>query len=151
MVFPSGEPGSGKTTALYTAAALLPDLFGPVLTLPATIQVREVSAWLNANLPAPDGRALIVRIDGREASDDQVGLKQLVSGLNQQLRERSDVIVCWPTVDGGWRDELVTLARKIGGHGLCPEGFESFDGPGNEVCDRSSSKPRSTGSPTSEP
>jgi len=129
IVFPFGESGTGKTTAVYTAAALLPDLFEPVFAVPATIQVREVHAWLNANLPASTDRSRLVLLDGREASDDEVGLKQLVAGLNQLLRTRPDVIVCWPTVDDDWRDELVKLARKIGGKGLAPDGFESFSGP----------------------
>jgi hypothetical protein len=133
IVFPFGESGTGKTTAVYTAAALLPDLFEPVFAVPATIQVREVHAWLNANLPASTDRSRLVLLDGREACDDEVGLKQLVAGLNQLLRTRPDVIVCWPTVDDEWRDELVKLARKIGGKGLAPDGFESFSGPPQDV------------------
>ena len=72
-------------------------------------------------------------MDGREASDDRIGLKQLTSGLNQLLRERPDLIVCWPTVDTEWRDELVELARTIGGRGLCPDGFDGFKGPPQET------------------
>lgn len=133
IVFPFGESGTGKTTAVYAASALLPDLFEPVFVVPASIQVRAVHAWLDANLPAPTNRSLLVLLDGREASDDEVGLKQLVAGLNQLLRTRPDVIVCWPTVDDDWRDDLVELARKIGGRGLAPDGFESFCGPPQDV------------------
>src|SRR5450755_1994028 len=74
LAFPLGESGDGKTSAVYTAAALLPDLFGPVFPVPATVQVREVAGWLSQNLPQQRGRATIVLMDGREASDDHVGL-----------------------------------------------------------------------------
>jgi hypothetical protein len=65
-------------------------------------------------------------MDGREASDDRVGLKQMVSGLNQLLRGRPDLVVCWPTVYSEWRDDLLELARTIGRKGLCwvPAGEE---------------------------
>ena len=133
IAFPLGESGDGKTSAVYTAAALLPDLFGPVFAVPATVQVREVAGWLSQSLPQHPGRATIVLMDGREASDDRVGLKQMMSGLNQFLRGRPDLVVCWPTVFSEWRDELVELARTIGGRGLCPDGFEGFVGPAQQT------------------
>lgn len=129
VAFPSGVPGSGKTTALYAAAALAPDLYEPVFVVPATIPEREIGNWLAANVPAPGNKSIIIRLDGREASDDTVGLRQLMSGLNQSLRGRPDLIVCWPTVDSEWRTELYELAQKIGGAGFCPEGFEVIEGP----------------------
>ena len=132
IAFPLGASGDGKTTAVYAAAALLPDLFEPVFVVPATVQVREVVGWLSQNLPAQRERTTIIRMDGREASDDRVGLKQLMSGLNQLLRGRPDLVVCWPTVYSKWRTELVELARTIGGKGLCPDGFEGFAGPPQE-------------------
>jgi hypothetical protein len=95
--------------------------------------VREVTDWLSSNLPGQREKTTIVRMDGREASDDRVGLKQLISGLNQLLRARPDLVVCWPTVYSEWRDELVDLARTIGGRGLCPDGFDGFVGPPREV------------------
>lgn len=131
--FPRGQSGDGKTSAVYAAAALLPDLFGPVVAVPATVQVREIGTWLEQNLPSRDPRATIVRMDGREASDDRVGLKQMMSALNQTLRGRPDLIVCWPTVYSEWRDELVELARTIGGRGLCPDGFDTLAGPSREI------------------
>jgi len=133
VAFPLGESGNGKTSAVYAAAALLPDLFEPVFVVPASVQVREVGAWLAANLPPQKSRATIVLMDGREASDDHIGLKQLMSELNQLLRGRPDLIVCWPTVYSEWRDELVELARTIGGRGLCPDGFDGFSGPPQDV------------------
>jgi hypothetical protein len=140
IAFPLGTSGAGKTSSVYAASALMPDLFGPVFSVPATVQVRQVGAWLDTNLPDPGDRAILVRMDGREASDDHVGLKQMMSSLNQLLRGRPDLVVCWPTVDTEWRTELVNLARKIGGNGLCPEGFESLSGPPrdawSEILDR---------------
>lgn len=133
VAFPAGLPGSGKTTALYAAAALAPDLYEPVFTVPSTIPEREIGTWLGANLPAPRQRCTIVRLDGREASDDTAGLRQLMSGLNQSLRGRSDIIVCWPTVDPDWRTELFDLGRKVGGAGFCPDGFDGIVGPPREV------------------
>lgn len=59
-------------------------------------------------------------------------MRQTMAGLNQLVRRRADLVVCWPTVSAEWRDQLVGLARTIGGDGLCPEGFESFEGPPRE-------------------
>ena len=133
IAFPAGLPGSGKTTALYAVAALAPDLYEPVFVVPASIPEREVANWLASNVPPPANKCTIVRLDGREASDDRAGLRQLISGLNQSVRGRSDLIVCWPTVDPQWRVDLYDLARKIGGAGFCPEGFEAIVGPPREA------------------
>ena len=102
IAFPLGSSGDGKTTAVYAASALLPDLFEPVFVVPATIQVRKVVEWLAETLPPQREKTTIVRMDGREASDDRVGLKQLMSALNQLLRGRPDLVVCWPTVYEEW-------------------------------------------------
>lgn len=133
IAFPLGESGGGKTSAVHAASALIPDRFGPVFTLPATVPVRELGQWLAENLPQRGTRSTIVRMDGREASDDQVGLKQMLASLNQTLRGRPDLVVCWPTVDQDWRAQLVELARTIGGRGLCPDGFASLRGPPRET------------------
>lgn len=133
IAIPLGNSGDGKTSAVYAASALLPDRFGPVLPVPATLQVREIVEWIQASLPVAGGKTTIVLLDGREASDDHVGLKQLVAALNQLLRSRPDVLVCWPTVFDEWRDELVALARGIGGQSLCPNGYETIKGPPAEA------------------
>lgn len=129
VVFPVGASGCGKTTAVYSAAALLPDLFAPVCPVPHTIPLRAVGEWLQTNLPPAGDRATLVLLDGREASDDAIGLKQLVTALNQVLRGRPDLIVVWPTVDDEWHNELVGLAEKIGGTELAPRGYETVSGP----------------------
>jgi hypothetical protein len=129
IVFPVGASGGGKTTAVYSAASLLPDLFAPVCPVPHTINLRSVAEWLHNNLPSQTTRATLVLLDGREASDDAIGLKQLVTSLNQLVRGRPDLLFVWPTVDDDWRRELVELAQKIGGVELAPDGYEHVEGP----------------------
>lgn len=73
IAFPLGASGDGKTSAVFAASVLMPDHFEPVLTVPATVQVCELGSWLADNLLPPTDKAVIVRMDGREASDDTVG------------------------------------------------------------------------------
>jgi hypothetical protein len=132
MAFPMGASGDGKTSAVYAASALLADRFGPVVSVPHDVQLREIVNWISANAPPSEAKATLVLLDGREASDDTVGLRQTMAGLNQLMRRRTDLVICWPTVSAEWRDQLAGLARTIGGDGLCPEDFESFEGPPRE-------------------
>jgi hypothetical protein len=62
----------------------------------------------------------IILFDGREASDDTVGLGQFLASLNQFLRKRPDVLVCWPTTDNEWHRTIRNKATQIGGENFCP-------------------------------
>src|SRR5262245_30970510 len=83
LAFVLGPTGIGKTTTIHAAAIHMPDDFAPVIKVPPEIDLRDANAWLTENLPPPAGRkSQIVLFDGREISDDDVGLRQLLSGLN---------------------------------------------------------------------
>lgn len=112
----------------------MPNSFAPVLQIPPEIGFREVTPWLQQHLPAPStGKAQILLFDGRELSDDAVGLKQLLSSLNQILRKRSDVLFCWPATDLEWYNHIQTIATKIGGGNFCPpEAAHQVVGPAKE-------------------
>ena len=121
LCFLLGPSGIGKTTSAYSAAVNLPDTFAPMVSVPPDIDFREAAAWTAVNTPMPSGaKATIVLFDGREASDDEVGVGQFLAALNQFLRRRSDVIFCWPTTDPSWHRTLRETAMRIGGANFCP-------------------------------
>jgi hypothetical protein len=83
--------------------------------------LRDVAGWVLANTPlAMPGKSRIVLFDGREASDDDVGVRQFLAALNQFLRRRPDVLFCWPTTDNAWHRKLRSIAENIGGANFCP-------------------------------
>lgn len=121
LCFVLGSTGVGKTTAIHSAAVHMPDTFAPVVKVPPEIRFRDVAGWLTANLPAPIGsKATLVLFDGRELSDDDVGIRQLLSALNQLLRRRPDVLFCWPTTDAEWHASLRKTAETVGGANFVP-------------------------------
>lgn len=121
LCFILGPTGIGKTTLIHSAAVHIPESFAPVFKVPPEIAYRDVGPWLGKNIPpAVGGKARIVLFDGREVSDDEVGVKQFLAVLNQLLRKRSDVIFCWPTTDVDWHRHLRGLAAKIGGSNFVP-------------------------------
>jgi hypothetical protein len=120
LAFVLGGSGVGKTTAVYSAATHMPDLFGPVLPAPALLPTRELPGWIEANLPTVGERTTPLLFDGREVTDDQVGLAQFMAALSQLLRRRADVLAIWPTTDPAWHAELRRLAERIGGETLAP-------------------------------
>ncbi len=130
LVDPSG---AGKTTAVYSASSLLPDRFAPVVSVPHSVPLRGVPEWLRGNLPAGDGRSIPLLLDNREASDDTVGLGELMAALNGLLRSRPDVVALWPTTNDKWRIELRSVAERIGGHSLVPSGADlAVQGPAED-------------------
>jgi hypothetical protein len=130
LSFVLGESGVGKTTAVYAAATFMADRVAPVVLIPHDVPLRGVDDWIGANLPAEDGRAQFVLLDGREITDDDVGLRQLMSALNQRLRRRSDVVLIWPTTDADWYAELRDTAEKVGGDSFAPTDADiTIEGP----------------------
>lgn len=83
--------------ATYPAATFGAEAYEAVLLVPHDVPLREVPRWLDENLPGPSAKARLVLFDGREVTDDAVGLKQLIVSLNQMLRRRPDVIFVPPT------------------------------------------------------
>lgn len=125
-------PGQGKTTAAYAATVLLKDRFLPVKSIPPSIalKLRDIPEWLSSHLPEKSNRATIVLIDGRESTDDEQGLRDVMGALNNLVRGRRDLLFVWPTTDTKWRDRLVTTARSFGSESFCPEnGVFSVAGP----------------------
>jgi hypothetical protein len=99
----------------------MPDMFAPVVPVPPEISIRDAGAWLNTHLPAPhQNKAQLILFDGREVSDDTVGVKNLLATLNQILRKRSDILFCWPTTDSEWHGTVRATAEQIGGANFAP-------------------------------
>jgi hypothetical protein len=122
--FMAAASGTGKTTAVYSLASILSDRYCPVFVVPSTVTIRDLPTWLNAHLPAQSDRTIPILIDNREASDDDVGLGQLMSSLNGLFRKRPDVMALWPTTDESWRTSLIAAARQVGGNSLVPASGE---------------------------
>lgn len=119
----SSPPGQGKTTSVYAASVLLRDRFMPVLSVPAAMSValRDIPTWLGTHLPAKSERTTLVLLDGRESTDDEQGLRDLMGALNNLVRGRPDLMFIWPTTDDAWRDRLVATARDFGSKAFCPD------------------------------
>lgn len=128
-------PGQGKTTAAYAATVLLKDQFLPVKAVPPplSLPLRSVPGWLSENLPPRAERTTLVLIDGREASDDDQGLRDVMAALNNVVRGRPDLLFVWPTTDPSWRDRLVSTARTFGSRSFCPDrAVFTIQGPARE-------------------
>lgn len=134
VAFLLGSTGSGKTTAAYAAPAHLPDTFGPVTAVPHDIPLREVYEWIASHEAENGGRAHPILLDGREITDDSVGLRQLAASLNAYLRTRPDALVLWPTTDEQWHNELRTILDRVGGATLVPPQADvAVSGPSRDL------------------
>lgn len=134
LAFLKGRTGIGKTTAVYAASIYLPEIFDRVVLVSPDLDLRDVVSWLKGTLPQPGSKALLVLFDGREITDDTVGLKQFLAGLNQLLRRRKDIVFVWPTTDESWYKQVREQAVKIGGGGFSPnEGVIDIQGPPKDV------------------
>jgi hypothetical protein len=120
LCFLLGRSGIGKTTAVHSASVHMPDNFAPVVKVPPDIRFRDVAEWLAQNIPAQSAKTVLVLFDGREVSDDIVGVRQLLAALNQLLRKRPDVLFCWPTTDDQWHAQLRQVSETVGGANLAP-------------------------------
>jgi len=121
LAFLLGTSGVGKTTTVHSAAVNLPEFYRNVITVPPEIELRDAIAWISKNAQKnEDSKTTLLLFDGREVSDDDVGLKQFISTLNQFLRKRPDVLFCWPTTDSEWHSKIRSLAESVGGANLAP-------------------------------
>ncbi|MBD2681344.1 MULTISPECIES: hypothetical protein [Nostoc] len=121
LSFLLGVSGIGKTTSVYSTAACMPEQFTRVYTVPPDLELREVLSWLRkGNLPSPCKKTHLMLFDGREVTDDGVGLREFLSGLNQLLRGRKDILFCWPTTDPEWHSQIRDTAQRIGGTNFVP-------------------------------
>ncbi|MBJ7544651.1 hypothetical protein JDN41_13945 [Rhodomicrobium udaipurense] len=122
LCFLLGRSGVGKTTSIHSVSINQPDLFGQVCSIPSDTEMRNVFRWIDLNAPAKDAeKATILLFDGREVSDDEVGIRQFISYLNQFLRKRPDILFCWPLTDSEWHSKLRAIAENVGGANLCPK------------------------------
>ena len=122
LCFILGPTGIGKTTTIHSAAVHMPNAFTPIISVPAEIRFRDVVGWLSVHVPSPDPtKSTLVLFDGRELSDDDVGIRQLLSTLNQFLRRRPDVLFCWPTTDSEGHAQLRNIAETVGGANFAPK------------------------------
>jgi hypothetical protein len=121
LCFLLGRLGVGKTTSVHSTAINMPELFAPVLAVPAEIELREVMNWVTRHVTKEDEqKCTLLLFDGREVSDDEVGVRQFLSSLNQFLRKRPDVVFCWPVTDREWHAKVRAIAENVGGANLCP-------------------------------
>lgn len=138
LAFLLGPTGTGKTTSVFSAAANASDNFHSVVDVPRKIDLRAAAKWIQENVPPRTGeKSLLVLFDGREVTDDKIGLRQFMTTLNQILRERRDIVFCWPTLDEEWHSELRTVANKVGGASLSPKNADiSIVGPAKSLWPR---------------
>jgi hypothetical protein len=120
LAFVLGPTGLGKSTAVFSASVFLKERLGTLVRVPVTIPLREAAEWLTTNIQTQAGKVVPVLFDGREVTDDEVGLKQFLTALNQFLRSRNDVLFLWPTTDAAWHQEIRETAEKIGGANFAP-------------------------------
>lgn len=128
-------PGQGKTTAVYAASVLLRDEFLPVVAVPplVSLPLRDIPTWLTTHLPKQSDRTTPVLIDGRESTDDEQGLRDVMGALNNLVRGRPDLLFVWPTTSEAWRDQLVSTAREFGSQSFCPDSAVfAVDGPSKD-------------------
>jgi hypothetical protein len=126
LAFLIGLSGIGKTSSVYSASVFLRNKFDDVVAVPSEIALRDAMAWLQLNIKPRSEKISLILFDGREVTDDSVGLKQFISSLNQLLRKRNDLLFLWPTTDSEWHSELRTTAEKIGGNNLAPKNSDIY-------------------------
>lgn len=125
LCFLLGPSGIGKTTAVHSTSANLPEKFLPVIPVPPSVPLRQVMDWLQNNVKAnSEEKTQLILFDGREVSDDKAGLKEFLSGLNQFLRRAPKTLFLWPTTDAKWLGTIREFARTIGGENFAPAGGE---------------------------
>ena len=120
LVFLLGPSGIGKTTAVYSSSIHMANYFSEVFPIPADVDLREIFSWIKDNLPSPGEKTRLVLFDGREVTDDLVGVRQFLSSLNQLLRKRKDILFIWPITDSSWHTQIREIAEGIGGTNLAP-------------------------------
>lgn len=121
LSFVLGTTGIGKTTLAYSIPVYLSSDFSGVIRIPDNIDFRDVSKWLQGNLPSQSDKSIILLFDGREITDDSVGLSQFLTGLNQLLRQRKDLLFLWPTNSREWHASVKKKAQEIGGSNFSPD------------------------------
>lgn len=105
------------------------EYFLDAFSVPSETECRGVINWFYKNLPNQVNKIRVVLFDGREITDD-VGLQQFLSGLNQLLRKRKDIIFIWSTTNRTWHDKIRNVTEKIGDADLVPKDSAVFiNGP----------------------
>lgn len=120
LAFILGRTGIGKTTLAHSIPVYLYSEFSQTIRIPDDIEFREVIKWLQLNLPEKTTKSIVLLFDGREITDDSVGLNQFLTGLNQLLRKRNDLLFLWPTNSMEWFKSVKEIAKTIGGSNFSP-------------------------------
>lgn len=119
-----GSTGIGKTTLIYSLPYYESTIFEKVIRVPEDCKYTEIIPWIKNNIDEENDLVKIISLDGREITTDDYGLINLLTGLNQLLRRRKDILVCWPVNDDNWYDKLVTSGRQVGGKNFIPKQAE---------------------------
>lgn len=115
-----GKTGIGKTTMIYTLPHYEPQIFDRVISISENIEFSDIINNIKENIGEATEQIKIVLLDGREIIDDETGLTNFLTNLNQLLRRRSDLLVCWPVNNEEWYNKLVNKGREIGGKNFIP-------------------------------
>lgn len=115
-----GKTGIGKTTMIYTLTHYEPQIFDKVISIPENIEFPDILNNIKEKIGEATEQIKIVLLDGREIIDDETGLTNFLTSLNQLLRRRKDLLVCWPVNNEEWYNKLVEKGREIGGKNFIP-------------------------------
>lgn len=110
-----GRTGIGKTTMIHTLPYYEPQIFDKVISIPENIEFTDIIGIVKEKIGEPTKQIKIVLLDGREIIDDETGLTNFLTSLNQLLRRRNDLLVCWPVNNEEWFDKLIQKDEKLEG------------------------------------
>jgi len=128
-----GKTGVGKTTMIHALPFYEPQIFNKVISIPENIGFKDIIDIMKEKIGESTHQIKIVLLDGREIIDDETGLTNFLTRLNQFLRRRNDVLVCWPVNNEEWYDKLVKNGREIGGKNFIPsQALIEVQGPSRE-------------------
>lgn len=115
-----GKTGIGKTTMIHSLPYYEPNTFAKVISIPENIEFTAIIDLIKEKVGALTDQIKIVLLDGREIIDDETGLTNFLTTLNQLLRRRKDILICWPVNNEEWYDKLIKKGREIGGGNFIP-------------------------------
>lgn len=128
-----GKTGIGKTTMIHSLPYYESQTFSKVISIPENIEFTDINGVIKEKIGEPTQQIKIVLLDGREIIDDETGLTNFLTKLNQLLRRRNDALVCWPVNNEEWYDKLVKKGREIGGKNFIPsQALIEVQGPSRE-------------------
>lgn len=128
-----GRTGIGKTTMIHALPYYEPQTFNEVISIPENIEFTDIISIIKNEIGDQTKQIKIVLLDGREIIKDETGLTNFLTSLNQLLRRRKDLLVCWPVNNEEWYDKLIQKGREIGGKNFIPsQAVIEVQGPNRE-------------------